>query len=113
MRMKNSDIERLKKFQNLFYSTLLQVQKSSVFFLHWELGALLMPMRILKEKVNLYFHISNLPEKAYAKRILKIQESYNWPSLRDEVRSFFNEFEIHDLKKFSKSQFKKLVSEKI
>ena len=102
MMMKDSDMNKLQKFQNLFYSTLLQVQKSSVFHLHWELGALLVPMRILKEKIMLYHHIACLPDNSLAKSIMMIQEKFNWPSLKDEVQAFFNEFEILDISKYTK-----------
>ena len=98
--MKKSDMDSLQKFQNLFYSTLLQVQKSSVFHLHWELGALLVSMRILKEKVMLYYHISTLPQDSIANSIMRAQEKYRWPSLRDEIREFLNEFEIYDVTKY-------------
>ena len=98
LQMKQSDIDKLQKLQNLFYSTLLQVHKSSVFSLHWELGALLIPMRILKEKVLLYWHISSLSENALAKTMMKI---------KDGIQSFLNESEIYDVEKYSEAQFQK------
>ena len=113
LQIKQSDIDTLQKLQNLFYSTLLQVQKSSVFFLHWELGALLILMRILKEKIMLYWHIACLPPTALASIIMKTQEEFRWPSLKDEIQPFLNEYQIEDVTKYSKPQFRKLVSEKI
>ena len=110
---KPSDIDILSKLQNLFLSSLLNVQKSSVFHLHWELGILLMPLRILKEKLMLYFHISSLHHSSLAHIILKTQERLCWPSLRDEVQDFFYEHEIYDVTKFSKASWKKFVAENL
>ena len=113
LQMKQSDLDRLSKLQNLFLSTLLQVQKSSVFSLHWELGVLLVPLRILKEKLILYHHISCLPANSLSLKILQTQERMNWPSLRDEVKTFLNEFEVIDVNKFTKRGWKSFVSAKI
>ena len=113
LQIQQSDIDALSKLQNLFLSTLLQVQKAPTFYLHWELGVTLIPLRILKEKLLLYHHISCLPEKLLSLKILKIQEKLKLPSLRGEVESFLNEFEIVDVTAFSKHIWKKYVSEKI
>ena len=37
----------------------------------------------------------------------------NWPSLKDEVKSFLNEYEIVDVKKFTKLGWKNFISDKI
>ena len=113
LQIKQSDIDRLSKIQNLFLSTLLQVQKASVFSLHWELGVTVIPLRILKEKLLLYHHISSLPENALSYKIMKIQENFKWPSLRDEIQPFLNEFEIVDVTLFSKIHWRRFVSDKI
>ena len=111
--IKQSDIDRLSKLQNLFLSTLLQAQKAPIFSLHWELGVTIIPLRILKEKLLLYHHISCLPENSLSLQILKIQERLNFSNLRDEIKTFLNEFEIVDVTAFSKNSWKKFVSEKI
>ena len=113
IRMKNSDVERLCKIQNLFFNVLLQTQKCSVFFLHWELGALLIPLRILKEKLMFYHHICCLSENSLAFQIKSIQEKLSYPCLREEIQHFLNEFEIHDVRTFSKREWKTFVRDKI
>ena len=44
---------------------------------------------------------------------MKIQEKFKWPSLKEEIQSFLNEYEIVDVTIFSKIYWRKFISEKI
>ena len=81
--------------------------------MYWDLGALVMPLRILKETLLLYYHILCLPVSSVAYRVLKIQENKNFPSLRDEVVDFLNKHEVNNVQEFSKQSWRKYVREKI
>ena len=74
---------------------------------------LTIPLRLLKEKLLLYHHISTLPEDTLARKILDIQEKLNFPSLRNEVINFLSRYEIHDVKIFSKEKWRAFVRNKI
>ena len=75
-RIKDSDIKRLIKLQNLFLNVLLGIQNCPTVMLYWDLAILCVPLRILKHKLSLYHHISCLPENALAKKILAAQERH-------------------------------------
>ena len=111
--MKNSDIESLTKLQNLFHNHLLAVQKCPSLMMDWELGTIVMPLRILKEKLLLYKHIAALPISSLAHQFLLVQEELHLPSLKDEVKEFLAEFGVHDVNLFSKKEWRSFVSEKI
>ena len=48
--IKQSDIERLVKIQNLFLCSLLAIQHCPAVMMYWDLSLLTIPIRILKEK---------------------------------------------------------------
>ena len=113
LQMKKSDIEILCKLQRLFLSSLLGIKNCPAVAMLWDLGILDMPMRILKEKLLLYHHISCLPENALSFRILQTQEQLHLPSLREEVAHFLAKHEIHDVRQFSKEKWKIYVRKAI
>ena len=71
------------------------------------------PLRLLKEKLLLYHHVSTLPEESLARRILETQEELHFPSLRNEVVNFLTKYETHDVKSFSKEKWRDYVRVKI
>ena len=79
----------------------------------WDLAMLKMPLRILKEKLLLYHHISCLPENSVANQMMTIQETFCFPSLRNEISDFLSQFEVVDVKKYSKSKWKDFVNKSI
>ena len=79
----------------------------------WDLAMLKMPLRILKEKLFLYHHISCLPENSVANQMMTIQETFCFPSLRNEISDFLSQFEVVDVKKYSKSKWKDFVNKSI
>ena len=107
--MKKGDSEMLSKLQRLFLNTLLAVKNCPAVMMMWDLGMVEIPLLILKEKLLLYHHISCLPESAISRRILEVQESLNFPSLRQEISSFLSKFEVCDVKNFSKERWKVFV----
>ena len=111
--MKKSDIDSLMRVEQSFYNTLLAIKNCPIMALYWDLGAILMPFKILKEKLLLYWHIRNLPPSSIAYQALIIQERLNLPSLLDEIVHFLNKFEVYDVLQFSKDAWKKLVSKNI
>ena len=44
---------------------------------------------------------------------MEIQETYNFPSLRQEISLFLNKYEIHDVKQFEKEKWKDFVNRSI
>ena len=104
LQMKKKEMETLSKIQRLFLNTLLGVKNCPAALMLWDLGILKMPMRILKEKVLLYHHISCLQKNSLAHQMMMVQEDLNFPSLRDEVKSFLYKFEITDVTQFSKKR---------
>ena len=45
--------------------------------------------------------------------ILQIQQQYNFVGLHEEIKSFLNRHEIIDVKRYTKSRWKKMIGEKI
>ena len=72
-----------------------------------------MEMRIWQKKLLFLYHLTNLPDSALAKEVLKVQIKNGLPGLYKECSFFLNRFGIVDLTLYSKFQFKKLVKEKI
>ena len=81
--------------------------------MYWDLGVTVMPLRILKEKLLLYHHISTLPVTTLAHKFLRVQEDLNLPSLKDEIKEFLAEHEVVDVREFSKTKWKDFVQKKI
>ena len=81
--------------------------------MHWDLKVLTIPMRILKAKLNLFHHISCLPEQALARQVLEVQQRLHLGGLHVEVSEFLARHGVTDVRQFSKFQWKKFVSEKI
>ena len=111
--MKKSDIMKIEKLQNLFLNSLLGVFKCPISLMLWDLSVLSIHLRILKEKLILYHHITCLPQSSLAHQVLLVQERLRLPSLLDEVDQFLNKHEITDVKKFSKGEWKSFVKRTI
>ena len=107
--MKKSDYDKLEKVQNLFLNCLLGVFKCPVPLMLWDLSVLSIHLRILKEKLTLYHHITCLPDSAVAHQVLLLEECLQLPSLLDEVAHFLNRYELSDVGKYSKREWKALV----
>ena len=113
MEIRRSDLEILSKLQRMFLSTLLGVKNCPAALMLWDLGVLNMPLRVLKEKLLLYHHISTLPETSLANQIMKTQERLCLPSLRKEILWFLAKYGIHDVKLYSKDKWKIFVKNSI
>ena len=59
-----NDINRLVKIENLFLNMLLNVYKCPAALMYWDLKVTVAPVRILRNKLLLYHHISSLPKTA-------------------------------------------------
>ena len=81
--------------------------------MYFDLAFLTIPLRILKEKLNLYHHISCLPDSAIASKVLLLQQRLHLPGLHQDVGSFLKENEIFDAKSFSKVEWKTMIKRKI
>ena len=104
----------LEKMQLQYLKTLLAVGSGCPNpLLLSETGMLLMEYRILQKKLLFLHHIVHLPENALAKEILNIQIDLGLPGLFKECKAFLICFGIHDLKIYTKNQFKRIVKEKI
>ena len=113
LQINQKDLNTLIKLENLFFHNILGVQKCPSLLMSWDLGSIVMPLRILKEKLLLYHHIRSLPVSSLAHQFLLVQEKYNFPSLKDEIGEFLAEFEVSDVKKFTKVQWRNFVKDKI
>ena len=111
--IRKSDMEKLTKLQNLFLSILLGVQHCPAVMLYWDLAFLTIPNIILKNKLILYHHISNLPEGALSRRILDTQVRLKFRGLHEEVSQFLSRHQVTDIRKFSKIEWKKYVNRKL
>ena len=106
LEIRQSDVDKLVKLQNLFLSSLLGIQNCPAVMMYGDLCVLTIPHRILKEKLILYHHISTLPEQALAHRILDTQERHQLRGLSQEVRPFLSRHQVIDVKSFSKIAWK-------
>ena len=113
LQMKKGNFNTLWKLENSFYNSLLAVRNCPSMAMYWDLGVLVMPLRILKEKLLLYHHISCLPQNSVARQVLDIQERLDYPSLRKEISHFLSKYEVFDVRKFSKKEWKCFVNKNI
>ena len=113
LRMKKKDMDRLDKIQNLFLNTLLATFNCPISLMYWDLAILTMHHRILKEKLNLYFHIMNLPENSLSRNFIEIQHSLHLPGIREEISEFLNRHEITNIRGFSKKDWKLFINKAI
>ena len=111
--MKKKDMERLNKVQNLFLNTLLATFNCPISLMYWDLCMLTMDHRILKEKLNLYFHIMNLPENSLSRNFIEIQHRLHLPGITEEIIEFLNRHEITNIRGFSKKDWKLFVNKAI
>ena len=79
----------------------------------FDLSFLTIPHQILQEKLLLFHYISTLTYKAILKKVLQIQQKYDFPGLHREVKAFIIEHEIEDVTKFTKKEWKNLVTRKV
>ena len=101
------------KLQNFFFNNLLGVQKCHTYSMHWDLGAMVMPLRILKEKLSLYHHIKTLPQTSISAQVLDVQERLHLPGLHQDVQGFLAQHGVVDVKEFSKQKWKDFTKKKI
>ena len=81
--------------------------------MYWSTGTLYMSNRILLNKVLFVFHLANLSE-GLAKDFYDIQVSNsNLPSVVSECQTYFAEWNLNDIISYTKSQFRKIVKDKI
>ena len=107
-------IKELDKLQNLFYRVLLDVPTGCpIPAMYWDCGDLTMENRIIKKKLMFLHHIANLPESALANQFYQVQRKMSLPGLYEECSEVMTQFDIFDLKKYSKVQFKKLIQNKV
>ena len=81
--------------------------------LYWDCGGLTMNHRIVQKKLLLLHHIANLEDDSLAKQVYTIQSKLLLPGLVQECQKYLVQFEVIDLTKFTKTQWKNLVRQKI
>ena len=114
----NASIKRLEDLQNCMFKNLLAVPHSVPSpSLRFELGSISMEQRIDQKKLNLIFHLQNLPTSSLAKEIYELQKSYNLPGLLQECRNLIIKYNLPDIidepSKLSKLQWKNMVKRNI
>ena len=69
-----NSIKILNNLQNMMFRYLLNTPRSTPKpFLLWELGSLSMENRIIKQKLNFFHHLVNLPDSSLAKEMVNVQ----------------------------------------
>lgn len=107
-------MEQLNKLQTSFYQVIFSVGWGyPTPILYFDTAGLKMTNQILKRKLLFLHHVATLPEDSLAREILEVQAKNNLPGLVEECREVLAEFGVTDLEVYSKSQWKKLVREKI
>ena len=81
--------------------------------MYWDLKVLVPPLKIMKEKLLLYHHISTLSPSTLCNKVLKIQQKFKFPSIENEPNHFLNKHEIIDVRSYSKSEWNDLICRKI
>ena len=81
--------------------------------MYWDVGMLTIPMRLLKAKLNLFYHISCLPDSALSRSILDVQQRLHLPGLHEEVAGFLTKHQVHDIRQFNKNDWKSFLKLKI
>ena len=110
----DSAIEELDKLQNLFYRVILQVPVGCpIPMMYWDCCGFLMANRILKSKLNLLHHIATLSPSSLAHQVYSAQDRLCLPGLVQECQEFLTSFEISDVTKYSKGQWKNLINRKM
>ena len=90
--IKQKDMDKLIKIQNLFLNVLLGLRNCPAAMMLWDVCLLSIPNRILKEKLMLYHHISCLPQGALASQVLACQQRHELPGLHQEVSNFLKKY---------------------
>ena len=68
-----------------------------------------MKYRIMKRKLLFFHHLENLPSDSLAKEVFEVQKALNLPGLVKECVNILNEFEMSDIKRFSKLQWNNVI----
>ena len=109
-----STIDTLDDLQYMFYRYLLATPRTCpIPALLWETGGLLMEHRIAQKKLLFYFHLLNLPTNSLAYEIAAMQTTMSYPGLMMECAELMEKYEITDVKKYTKIQWKRLVKKKV
>ena len=112
--MSKATLEMLEKIQQMFYRTILATPRTCpIPALLWETGGLLMEHRIAIKKLTFYHHLINLQCNTLASEVRAIQEAMDYPGLVMEYQNLIEKYELPDIRKFSKIQWKRLVKGKI
>ena len=111
-----NSIKILNNLQNMMFRYLLNTPRSTPKpFLLWELGCLSMENRIIKQKLNFFYHLVNLPDTTLAKEMVNVQISYEFPGLARECQKFITSMNLPDITNINltKLEWKKIVKKAI
>ena len=112
--MSKATLEVLGKNQQMFNRIILATPRTCpIPALLWETGGLLMEHRITKKKLTFYHHLINLPSNTLAREVTDIQETMAYPGLVTGYQNLIEKYELPDIRKFSKLQWKRLVKREI
>ena len=78
-----------------------------------ESGSILMELRILQKKVLFLHHLEHLEDGSLAKEVFREQTRLGLPGIHTECSNFLARFGLHNLHRYNKMQFKKVVKENI
>ena len=81
--------------------------------MHFDLKAMLIPLRILNSKLLLYHHLITLLHESLAKSFIQIQDHLKLFSLKDEISPFLTRHGVLKVDSYSKVQWRKFVSSRI
>ena len=98
------------------YRTILDVPRTCpIPALCWDLGGVLMKLRIEQKKLEFLWHLLNLDEGTLAREIFNVQITHSMPGLVSECKGLIKELALPDIfnEKLLKTQWKKIVKDKI
>ena len=108
-------LKLLEDLQNLMYRTILDVPRTCpIPALCWDLGGVLMKLRIEQKKLEFLWHLLNLDEGTLAREIFNVQITHSMPGLVSECKGLIKELALPDIfnEKLLKTQWKKLSKTK-
>ena len=108
-------MQKLDDLSHKFLKTILAVSKYGcpIPALYIDTNMLLMKNRILLQKLLFVFHLSNLPLKSLGRECYEEQHKNGYPGIITQCKPILDEWGLHDLRSYTKTQYKRIISNKI
>ena len=114
MEIPRKTLNILDNFLNNFFRKMFRIGSGCpIANFYWQTGFLKAGNLILMKKLNMYHHLSNLPEESLGRIILDIQVSKDLPGLHRELKEHLDRISVEDIHMIPKSVWKRKVKEYI